>query len=67
MKNQLHGKFLAILAVLSLALLVGCGDKVADDKTQAEIKKIDDGLKEMPPVPDDQKDAMGGVGTKPKR
>ncbi len=67
MKNQLHGRFFAILAILCLALLVGCGDKAAANDIEQEAKKIDEGLKDMPPVPEDQQDAMGGVGTKPKR
>ncbi len=66
MKNQLQGKFLAILAVLSLALLVGCADKAADQTRQDEVKKIDAGLKDMPPVPEEAASAMGG-DVKPKR
>jgi hypothetical protein len=66
MKKQPHGKFFAVLAILCLALLYGCGQKAAEEAQAAEAEKINAGLKDMPPVPEDQADAMGGIA-KPKR
>jgi hypothetical protein len=52
MKNRMFRTGMTVLLTFAIAILVGCAKEDLGD-SKAEAKKIDDGLKGQPKVPDD--------------
>jgi len=67
MKNRILRAIYTAMAVSALALLVGCS-KEDTGTVKDEAKKIDDGLKGQPPVPDELKGMdLSDKGAPPKK